>query len=219
MNHDCSTWTTLGALCDSRVIQLTSGPNWTRLLAGPEAHEQAAAHFNPSPDAVPLLSPGAIGVLGVISPDPAQQLIPETAARPELTPYRLRRGDVLLARQGALGRTALVSEAEEGWFYNAALYRLRLDLDEARLREIELLPEYLHLHLGRPAVREWMVGRAVGQTVRTLTMKQLSLLEIPLPPLPEQMRVWDQVSSIDRQLARHQRALELLVELRTATIN
>jgi type I restriction enzyme S subunit len=208
----------LGALCDMSIIRLAAGPSWARLLAGPEQHDRPSDHFTSSKDAIPLLSPGAIDTDGSIVPGDDQRLHPATAGWPTLTQYRLETGDILLSRQGALGHSALVSWPERGWFYNAALYRLRLDVERADRLEIAIIPEYLHAHLSRPRVREWMISQAVGQTVRTLTIERLRALEIPLPSLAEQERLSLQVRSIDQQMARHRQALLLLSELKTATI-
>ena len=216
MNFESSV--TLGQLCDAGVMQLSAGPAWARLLGGGRAHEHAADHYTSSAHGIPLLSPGAISAEGVLAPGADQRLRADTAAWPELRPYRLQAGDVLLARQGALGHGALISPEQDGWFYNAALYRLRIATEPTRPSGVTIIPEYLHMHFSRPRVREWMIGQAVGQTVPTLTIERLRALEIPLPPLYEQNRLWLRVLSIDRQMARHQRALALLTELKAAMV-
>lgn len=210
--------TSLGRLCDHAIVDLAAGPSWARILAGPQDHSRTADHFTASVDGVPLLSPGAISADGRIVPGTAQRLRPQTAAWPELSAYRLRIGDILLARQGSLGHSAFISPDHEGWFYNAALYRMRVDADEARASGVALIPEYLQLHLSRPRVRRWMIGQAVGQTVRTLTIARLRALRIPLPSVDEQLRLCRRVESIERQMARHRLALALLAELKESTI-
>ena len=101
----------------------------------------------------------------------------------ELSHLMLTPGDLLVVRTNGsrdlIGRTAIVQPGVEASF---ASYLIRYQLDRARV-----LPEWVHLMLGRPQARrtlEDLAASSAGQY--NLSLGKLDTVPIPLPPLAEQ---------------------------------
>ena len=57
-------------------------------------------------------------------------------------------------------------------------------------------PEYLAALLRSPAYRSWLSGNARGTTIQHLTLRTLRRLPIPVPPVPVQKAVLDELSGL-----------------------
>ena len=57
-------------------------------------------------------------------------------------------------------------------------------------------PEFLAALLRSPAYRSWFSGNARGTTIRHLTLRTLRRLPIPVPPMPVQKAVLDELSGL-----------------------
>ncbi len=123
----------------------------------------------------------------------------------ELERYRLRRGDVVLARRGRIGRCALVTADEDGWICGTGCLRVRpaVDVDSG----------YLIHYLQWPSTVAWMVENAVGQTMQNLNTRIVSELPLSFPPLSEQKRIAEVLSSVDVSITATRRLIR-----QTATV-
>ncbi len=133
----------------------------------------------------PLINPTNL-VNGTIVPDATKAVSDETLDR--LSLYRVATGDVMLARRGEMGRTAVVTKTEDGWLCGTGSMFLRSPEG--------ISSTYLALWLGSPGVRLRLTGGAVGTTMSNLNQRILNGLEIIVPPLPEQKRIVEKVDQL-----------------------
>lgn len=109
---------------------------------------------------------------------------------------RIRAGDILVTRTGTVGRVALATEAEEGWFHNAHVLCLRPS-DPA-------LAPYLVGFLTGPGAVAWMKGHSAGSAIRSITAGVLAGLPVVLPPVDEQRRIGAVLQALDEKIRVHE---------------
>ena len=97
-------------------------------------------------------------------------------------------GDVLFSGTGTIGETYVIEETPYNWNIKEGVYSLKPN--------IELVNSfYLKYILCARYIKDRYLSLAEGGTVKSVSMKQLSNLLIPIPPLSEQERI---VSILDR---------------------
>lgn len=104
----------------------------------------------------------------------------------------LKIGDVLFSGTGTLGRTALVTQEPTWWNIKEGVYAItpkRNLLDS----------KYLIYAFHSDVIMKKIISRASGTTVKSVPMRELSKIEIPIPPLSEQQRI---VSRLDASFAK-----------------
>ncbi len=170
------------------------------LQTGPFGSQLHASDYVPT--GIPVLMPRDLAG-NVISADEAGRISQQKALG--LLRYRLRAGDIILARRGKIGRCALVTGAEEGWLCGTGCLRVR----PASTVSSEFL---FQLFQSQRTVR-WLGANAVGQTMPNLNMKILSQLPIELPPLATQKRIAEILGSVDQTISATLRVIE-----QTATV-
>lgn len=119
----------------------------------------------------------------------------------KLNRFRLHEGDILCARTGTVGPSALVDASHEGALFHGNLLRLyefAADVD----------PRYILAFLSLPQVVGWIKDRAAMTTVASIKGSTLRQLLVPVPPLQEQRRVGALLHSLDQQVAAHLRVAE-----------
>lgn len=97
-------------------------------------------------------------------------------------------GDVLLTIIGSIGRTAVVPD-------NAPKFMLQRSVCIMRTK-VFLCSEFLALILTSPALLEWMTNRASGTAQKGIYLKKLKTMPLPIPPLPEQLRIVKKLKEI-----------------------
>lgn len=164
-------------------------------------------------DGIPVINPSHITDSGC-SPDPEVTVSEKKAA--QLTFWSLRAGDLITARRGELGRSAVIRQFEEGWICGTGSARIRTD-------QSVLLSEYLHAVLHTNYTRQWLIQHSAGSTMANLNEKILGGLPIPFPPsLSEQKAITQRIEVDQKRLSslitKTQRSIELLQERRAALI-
>ena len=118
----------------------------------------------------------------------------------ELSNFRLRYEDVVIARRGVMGRCAVVKPEQEGWLCGTGCIILRV--------QSQLLPNYLQLFLSSPGNVEVLEANAVGSTMVNLNQRVLLSLQLSLPTLQEQQEIVRRAESLfayaDRLEAHYQ---------------
>ena len=143
-------------------------------------------------DGVPLISVGEIGS-GTFRVSDRTPRVPDIVIR-RLPQYVLRTGDIVFGRKGAVERSALVSELEDGWF---------LGSDGIGIRPSNLChPPYLACQFQRHEVQTWLLQNATGTTMASLNQEILGRVAIPYAPLPEQRAIAAALSDVDGLLAK-----------------
>ena len=94
----------------------------------------------------------------------------------------LQAGDVLFSATGTIGNTALVNEKPTNWNIKEGVYALTPDLTKITS---EFLLFWLHCSNAKSQFDKF----SEGGTVKSVSMKKLGAVKIPLPPLEEQQRI------------------------------
>ena len=136
---------------------------------------------------IPVVNPASIQNETIV-PIPKMAVEPATLER--LAAFKLRTGDIIMARRGEMGRCALVTEREAGWLCGTGSLVLRLPSFVYR--------RFFLLLLGSPYVRSCLEGSAVGATMQNLNQSILLNVVVGVPPVAEQRRI---VAKVDELLA------------------
>lgn len=202
---------------ESEVEWLTKVPtHWPELSLGTASNSIQTGPFGSQLHAdeyidggVPVINPSHLSE-GRIAPDHAIAVTGRKAA--ELSRHRLAPGDVVMARRGEVGRSALVRSPEAGWICGTGSLRLRP-------RKTACSPDYVLLVLNSSGARDALELASVGSTMSNLNAEIVSRLRICLPPLPEQIAIAEFCrKATDRHTAatdRTRRQIALLREFRT----
>ncbi len=139
---------------------------------------------------VPLISVGEVG-LGHFRVTERTPRIPENVVR-RLPQYVLRTGDSVFGRKGAVDRSAIVTEEEDGWF---------LGSDGICIRPDDIChPPYLAAQFQRYEVQTWLLNNAIGTTMASLNQSILGRGQIPFAPPPEQRAIAEALGDVDALL-------------------
>jgi type I restriction enzyme S subunit len=130
---------------------------------------------------IPILNPKHI-VNGVIACGENETIGKDKAG--ELIGYQLKKGDILLARRGEMGRCAVLTSKEDGWLCGTGSMFIR-PLGGT------LAPEYLCALLSSEYMRSKLEKIAIGTTLLNLNAKIVGDLLIPVPPIDLQHRYAD----------------------------
>lgn len=162
------------------------------------------------PIEAPLLTVGAIGESAVL-PDEIKTIHAETESA--LADYRVTKGDILLAARSTLMRCAVVPPELDGAVVSASVLAIRCNT-------ARLLPRMLMAFFEHSAGRAALLGASQSTTVqRSLTVKAIKELPVPVPPIEVQRRMVGLLEAADAQRAaaeesiriRYQTALHLAV--------
>jgi len=141
-------------------------------------------------EGVPLISVGEVGA-GTFKVTEHTPLVPDAVIR-RLPQYVLRTGDIVFGRKGAVERSALVTEKEDGWF---------LGSDGISIRPQRIChPPYLACQFQRFEVQAWLLQNAIGTTMPSLNQGILNRVQIPYAPLPEQRAIAGALNEVDALL-------------------
>lgn len=181
------------------LVEITAGPSGSLL-----------DRLGSEPDGVPVVSPSDITDRHEVDTRKLRRLPQQDAAR--LNRFALREDDIVVVRQGSLGRLALVGPKRETWLYNSSCVRIRSHSDR-------VLPEYLTLYLSFPPVQEELLGQAVPGTVQSLNSAILGELPITVPPVERQREILAVVADIDELVLVHRNTADRLETLRLSILD
>jgi type I restriction enzyme S subunit len=101
---------------------------------------------------------------------------------------RVRRGDVVMSIVGSIGRAAIVQKDSEA---NIARAVARIAPDPEKV-----LSGWIFYWLSSPIVQWWLVSSSKEVARKTLNLKELSELPVPIPPLAEQTEIVRRVDQL-----------------------
>lgn len=120
---------------------------------------------------IPLINPTHI-VAGKIIPD--IELTLSTDKFDSLPQYHLRRGDIIMGRRGEMGRCALITENESGWFCGTGSLFIRTTKSGS-------FPEYLSRYLSGDSVKKFLISESLGATMPNLNKGIVEGIKVPIP--------------------------------------
>lgn len=144
-----------------------------------------------SQDGVPVVAVGNIGSGRLAITDETPRVPPQVIRR--LPAYRLKAGDIVFGRKGAVERSALIRSEEDGWFLGSDAIRIRLP--EAAL------PEYVVYQLQRNETQTWLLANSIGTTMPSLNQSVLERVPLVLAPPEEQRAIAAALSDVDTLIA------------------
>lgn len=163
--------------------------NLSKIITGPFGTLLKASEYTDS-DGVPQISVGEIGD-GYFRVGQSTSRIPKEVTN-RIPKYLLRTNDIVFARKGAVDRSSLVTEKEDGWF---------LGSDGICVRPTEnYQSSYLAAQLRSPLVKSWLLQNAIGTTMPSLNQNILGRLQVPIAPIAEQRAVATALSDMDTLL-------------------
>ena len=96
---------------------------------------------------------------------------------------RLESNDVVISRSGSVGKVGFVAKGSYGSFCSTGLYIIRP-------RNRYLSSAYLTAYLNSDSVQEWLQAYARGGTIRHLDRASLEKIEIPIPNVSQQKKLF-----------------------------
>lgn len=160
-----------------RVRELKTGPFGSAL----SANEYVA-------DGIPLLNPSDL-IDGRIDIHKAVR-VPELVAI-RMADYRVKSGDVVLARRGELGRYGLVGDLEDGYLCGTGSLLVRPGG--------QLSARFFGYYLETSQARAWLSLQSVGSTMENLSEGILARFPVPDIRISDQERI---ANFLDEQTAR-----------------
>lgn len=158
------------------------------------------------PGGIPVVTPAEFSADHRIDPRSVRS-IPD-AKRARAAAYMLEPGDVLIVRQGALGRVALTDPGQVGWIYGSSCLRIRLS------RTAQVFPEYLVAYLAQPDIMELLRGTALSGTVPSFNAEALRSLEVVVPSRRTQLRIVHTLEDMDAAISAKKAVVERMEALR-----
>lgn len=122
-----------------------------------------------------------------------------------LSRHKVRKGDILYSRRGDVGRSAYVTQNEEGWLCGTGCLLVRPDPNIIR-------PLYLSYMLNEAETVEWVKNHAIGSTMPNLNTSILENIPVHFPDIDQQEKVERIVSAYDTLIENNQKQIKLLEE-------
>ncbi|RLE70668.1 MAG: hypothetical protein DRJ37_06190 [Thermoprotei archaeon] len=150
-----------------------------------------------------LLEDGSIDT----NPDRLRYISDETAKK--FPKVRVKEGDLVLSVRGTMGKVGYVPKELEGAVITANL--MRLSPNRKRV-----YPKFLMYYLLSDPFRRMLNILSPRTTVKTIQVSILKSIPVPLPPLDEQKRIAEVLSTVDEAISLSRKAIEAIRALRDA---
>jgi type I restriction enzyme S subunit len=135
----------------------------------------------------PVINPASLQNERIV---PIEKMAVDKKTLERLASFKLRAGDIVMARRGEMGRCAIVTDLEADWLCGTGSLILRPTK--------YLYARFLVLVIGSPFGRQYLGRSSVGSTMQNLNQSILLKLPFGLPPLAEQHRI---VAKVDELMA------------------
>ncbi|WP_270834090.1 restriction endonuclease subunit S [Aeromonas sp. QDB07] len=167
---------------EEKPFELPAGWEWCRfthlsneIATGPFGSMVSAAEYISG--GVPLINPSHMIGSNIVEDKTVSVSISKANV---LDSYRIKTGDIVMARRGEMGRCALVTERENDWLCGTGSFVLKFNEKINR--------RYVILMFQCKSIREYLSGSSVGSTMVNLNHGILNKLPIMLPPLLGKVR-------------------------------
>lgn len=152
---------------------------------------------------------------GVIDVDALPKCEPERASKFSKT--TLKEGDLLISKDGTIGKTAFVPRELAGG--NITQHMLRFAIS-SRLDRF-----FVRICIDAPPCQAWMIGETKGVALQGVNVGDFRRMPIPIPPLEEQRRIvarvaqlLDLIRNLENQLEASRTTGEKLLEAMVAEL-
>jgi len=125
----------------------------------------------------------------------------------EFEELKLKKGDILVCEGGDVGRTAIWKDEIKECSYQNHLHRLRAKNENIKNYFFSYWMEYGILH------KKLYLNDANRTTIPNLSSSRLKSFDIPLPPLPEQQKIAEILSSVDEKIQKEEERKKALENL------
>lgn len=163
-------------------------------------------------DGVPVINPSHMNG-GRLNPSPVVTISDEKSR--ELSRHMLRRGDIVIARRGELGRCALVTDFEAGWICGTGSLLLRC-------KASVIHSAFFQVVFASRGIADMLGLASIGATMANLNAGTVARQRIPVPPLEEQQNIVCSIATatrkVDSAISRLTREIDLLREYRTRLV-
>ncbi|WP_174367285.1 restriction endonuclease subunit S [Deinococcus sp. JMULE3] len=190
---------------DSEIQTDGLPPSWRETTLGEICSRIVDGSHNPpkaQPEGLPMLSAKNIQGRRITFDNPRLILADDFAFEDLRT--SVSSGDVLMTIVGAIGRTAVVPE-------NHSPFTLQRSV--AVLKNPHIDSNLLAYFLEAPMLQNYFADNAKGTAQKGIYLKALSQTPIPLPPLPEQVRIADKLDALLARVEAGRERLERVPKL------
>lgn len=160
---------------------------------------------------VPLVNP--VNIVGEeVIPDEKKMISDEK--KETLQSYILKKGDIVIARRGEIGRCAVITDRQKGWVCGTGCFFIRPGG--------EINPHLLAHLLRSFSYRTQLERLSSGATMLNLSNSALKNLKIVIPSMSEQNKIADQIMEFKDQFQEvqsiYQQKLTALAELKQSLL-
>ena len=115
-----------------------------------------------------------------------------TGTKPDLSKYYLKQGDIIVARAGTVGVSVLVKRDLPNTIFGSYLIKIAFNKDL-------IYANFVHYYFQSDIY--WNKLRAAqGSTIKNISLPFLKALLLPVPPLQEQQKIAEILSTVDHKL-------------------
>lgn len=126
--------------------------------------------------------------------------------------YQLLPGDLLVCEGGEVGRTALWRGELDGCFFQKAIHRLRP-------RDGRIMPEFMLRFMRIAALTDLFKDLTSQTSIPHLTQEQLTLLNVPLPPISEQRHIANILNTVDEVIDETKKIINKLQQIKEGLLD
>ncbi|RBJ11566.1 hypothetical protein DRA43_00680 [Micromonospora provocatoris] len=182
------------------LAEVTAGPSGSLL-----------GNLSNRPDGVPVLSPQDLGDGPYGVRESELRRLPWADCQ-KLGRFTLQEDDLVLVRQGSIGRLALITAKQSGWLYGSSCLRVR--------PKKELVSaSFLAYYLSHPPIRKSLLQRALPGTVPSLNTQVLNEFSIATPSLDRQIQIVATMTAMEDSIAAQHAVVKRLESLRPALLD
>ena len=116
-------------------------------------------------------------------------------------------GDVLFSGTGTIGEMPIIKEEPSNWNIKEGVYALKPN-------HSIITSGYIRYILSSQKIKDKIISKSAGGTVKSISMKELQLIQIPIPPIEEQERIAGILDKFDTLVNSISEGLPREIELR-----
>jgi type I restriction enzyme S subunit len=131
--------------------------------------------------------------------DPAMKISSE--ANDSLKRSQIKAGDLLMTITGNVGRVIKLPNEFSGGNINQHIARIRINGQN-------VIVDFVYQYLSQKKIRDKYLTITTGQAYPQISLKQVRDTQIPLPPLPEQRKIAEILSTWDKAIETLQKLIE-----------